>query len=565
MASNWNPKVLAARFMALLAESGDAPPAPEAESATAKLLGSDPGREQVERKVREILANKAEGSAGRVQILNLSSLKDRYAARWPLLSNKIDQLVGMTLRRRLSKGDTFAGCGEGIYVIVFDGIPESEAKVRCALIAEELLGKLAGQEAGISAIGVASAATQIDGRLDIEPFTKIEAMEELLRSIDQYTAGGTEKGDQSLAPSLGAVRDLMEDASRSIAEWETIPTERRAEAVVSDAERISDLLHHAEAVLLQRSAENTKSTLAAMVAPASASASASSTLEPLYGQVDAMRAAVARLIERAEAEMRSRRKEAALSLETLENAQVIVRYRPLWFVPSSVITGYDCNTGLEVEGRELFGAEILPEDAEPQLVAMIDRLTLGRAIRDIEVLIAQQGRTVVSVPIHHSTLMRMSFRQSLLNICRLINPQIRGYLAWEIINPVIGFTNSYLPAAVSFLQSFGRSVSVRVSLDHPRFDEFVGIGIYAVGADLAASSTPETQLINKLNLFRSRSERHGLKGFVHGVMTKSAAMAAVYAGFDILSGPAIGNFQHAPEPVSAFGVDAMYENQPSVE
>ncbi|HYD65496.1 hypothetical protein [Azospirillum sp.] len=537
------------RFLTLLSGEPERAAAPSAKpsgpAGPAEPVPAPQAKADFQQKLREVLARSGTAVGGRVHLLNLGKLAERFGPRWPALADKVDQLIRLSLSRRLSPRDFFSRCEDGVYVIVFDGLSEAEARLKCALIADEIAGKLFGQNAAMSAIDVCSATTRVDGTMDITRFDTADALNALLDNADQYSARDAARPDNP----KGGLPPVIEDMVRQV---ELELTARQPKGAGSAAaptpDRLAtllDLLRDAEralaATMPRAPAGEVRADPAWTVLPHTPASPAAP------GNGAALLAVLRGLIERTEAALTATGAGLVAvprTEEDLENAELAFLHSPLWHVPRQVINARLCQVAMRAGARLVAGTALLPDTADSRLVALIDRVVALKAVAELDALGQRAGRGtgrgVLVVPVHHSTLAGGPISREFLGLCRSIAPPLRSLLVWELVEPAGSMTALHLPAAVNALKGSGRAVLVRVDIDYPRFEDFLGIGVHAVGTDIVDLDLPEADIIRKLQIFRARADRFGLRCYVHGVRTLSLLAAAVCDGFEYVGGEIIG-------------------------
>lgn len=84
--------------------------------------------------------------SGRVQLVNLTNARRLLGGRWSAVGARIHHVAAQTLATRLSHRDPFTRNGVDSYAIVFGDCTAVEARVKCALIVDEIRSKLFGQQ-----------------------------------------------------------------------------------------------------------------------------------------------------------------------------------------------------------------------------------------------------------------------------------------------------------------------------------------------------------------------------------------------------------------------------------
>jgi EAL domain-containing protein (putative c-di-GMP-specific phosphodiesterase class I) len=508
-------------------------------------------RPTFERRLHETLMTRGLAAGGRVQLLNLSVLASRFGPRWPQVSEKIDQLAEIAVRRRLGAHDYFTKCDNGIYVIVFEAIPESEAKLRCALLAEEIMGRLIGTEPGPEEIQVASAAARIDGSIELTPFNKLDALQEIMAAAPAYVARPDTPEGQ--AARLDAIGELARVAGRDLLDRDALPPDqRRADSPerLARIDRLLPLMREAEAFLkaqggLYAAGDPLLADLTG-TPPAPEATEAAERHDPAAGRP--LLEVMADLIERAEDELKDRHPAPHRPGDALAPDGLVFRYQPVWNTARKMVFAYHCGAGLEHGGRVLTGADLLGRDPAPQLVGAYDRLILRKAMADIAAALGAGRRVMVIIPVHHGTLIRPMARYEYAAMCEAIDSEMRRCIVWEIVEPSLGLSNANLPPAVALLKQHGRVVLVRLPAEYAHFGDFAATGIHAVGLDLAPLDLRDKDMARQLTLFRARSQRYGLRSYVRGVHSPALVSTAASEGYDYVDGPAILTPLEAPGP-----------------
>src|SRR3546814_72369 len=89
------------------------------------------------------------------------------------------------------------------------------------------------------------------------------------------------------------------------------------------------------------------------------------------------------------------------------------------------------------------------------------------------------------------------------------------------------------------LRPFCRSLLIGSDLHGSDLGRYAGIGVHAVGIDLAKDTRGEMKVAVDLNRFVRLAEASKLHSYAHGVTTTSLAVQARAAGFTYLSGDRI--------------------------
>lgn len=106
--------------------------------------------------------------AGHVTVIGLDRVKERLGKNWERLAGRVDRIARNTIERYLLPGDIFTSWPGSGYVIVFATLDPERARMKCVLIAEEVMRTLLGEE-GADLISVTSAVAQLDHFLSSRP------------------------------------------------------------------------------------------------------------------------------------------------------------------------------------------------------------------------------------------------------------------------------------------------------------------------------------------------------------------------------------------------------------
>lgn len=172
------------------------------------------------RKLQAIMARSGSALAGRVNLVGLGKVRDRLGPAWERVAERADLIARKAIERRLLPGDVYQAWHSGNYIIVFSTLGPEQAQAKCALIADEIVKALLGEEGG-DYLEVKTAVVQVDGGLD---FQDIPAIEHLL-SLPELTDTPSQTPTSNIQPSslqLGKLANTrfayrpMWDPSRSV-------------------------------------------------------------------------------------------------------------------------------------------------------------------------------------------------------------------------------------------------------------------------------------------------------------------------------------------------------------
>jgi hypothetical protein len=134
---------------------------------------------------------------------------------------------------------------------------------------------------------------------------------------------------------------------------------------------------------------------------------------------------------------------------------------------------------------------------------------------------------------------RPSARLKYLELCARLPEELRRYIVISMRRVPENLMTSRIEERVRDLRRFCRAVMRRVELARRNFDQFAGVPLHAIAAELAAAGAIERQAMAAMHEFLDALTPRRIKSFVEGLSTKSLVIAALASGFDYLLGSAI--------------------------
>lgn len=203
---------LGRRLAALLSENGQ--PADRAKRPSSKAsvesrspAGPADSRDFLER-VRTALSEQTELVAGRVNFVDFERIKARLGPRWEKLAVRADEIARREIERHLTPADIYTALPDMRYLISFASLSPEAAKLRCAMIGEEITKKLLGEDFGDDVPTIQTAVSRVDGELEFENVPSLQAMaEELYRKVAEI--GG--EAQQPTKPQDVAIEELLQE------------------------------------------------------------------------------------------------------------------------------------------------------------------------------------------------------------------------------------------------------------------------------------------------------------------------------------------------------------------
>ena len=85
------------------------------------------------------------GSASKLHLLDLAQLKQRLGDRWCRLAIHVERFFESAIQRSLAPGDSYSRMDELSYVVLFRGLSETEAQMKCETVLRDVCQRLFGE------------------------------------------------------------------------------------------------------------------------------------------------------------------------------------------------------------------------------------------------------------------------------------------------------------------------------------------------------------------------------------------------------------------------------------
>jgi hypothetical protein len=306
------------------------------------------------------------------------------------------------------------------------------------------------------------------------------------------------------------------------------------------------------------------------VAPQSAPAAAANTKPPaLAAQLDALATklapqraiAIGRPVE--ERAFGSGNSEASAGghpsaqIAPIEIEELQLLYEPIWEVRKQAVTAYRMKVTLKVEGALMGLSEFCVTYDDPTLQSTLNSVILHKLVSQMQSRRGEKNRATIVAPIGRRFIDDQSGLRLLLDQLSMLNDQERPLVVLEIGDAYFGSWPTLAPR-LSMIRRVCRNLSVRLSLDHKDFQQVATTGATMVAGDLADHDWPERQALGALNTFAAAASKATLRSFIGGLSTNSMVIAAVGAGFDHLSGSAIGDGTAVPLGIYSLSTEGFY-------
>jgi GGDEF domain-containing protein len=135
---------------------------PSATAGTASISG-----QEVEQRLRAMMAKDGAMTGGSLHLVGLSDLKSKLGDRWARLEDRVHSVAQKAILRHLGPRDVFFRFDDTLYVLVFADMAPEQARLIAAAITQEIYRTLLG-EADLASLTVRSAVTRLDGSTVME-------------------------------------------------------------------------------------------------------------------------------------------------------------------------------------------------------------------------------------------------------------------------------------------------------------------------------------------------------------------------------------------------------------
>ena len=249
--------------------------------------------------------------------------------------------------------------------------------------------------------------------------------------------------------------------------------------------------------------------------------------------------------------------DSGAQLPAVEIDELQLLYEPIWDVRQQAVTGYRMKITLKVEGALLGLNEFCVTYDDPKLQSTLNSVILRKLISQIQAMRGENKKAIIVAPIGRRFIEDQSSLRFLMDQISMLNDQERQLVILEIGDAYFGSWPTLTPR-VTMMRRVCRNISIRLSLDHKDFQQVAATGASMVAGDLSDHDWPERQSLAALNSFAAAASNASLRSFIGGLTTSSTVIAAVCAGFNHLSGSAIGEGTPVPLGVYPLSTEGFY-------
>ncbi len=196
---------------------------------------------------------------------------------------------------------------------------------------------------------------------------------------------------------------------------------------------------------------------------------------------------------------------------------------------------------------------VTPPDAAG---ADIDLPLLAYTESDVLQSLDLQNPHIVIVPVHWKTLDHTANRARYLELVERVAAEARRYLVLSVHGIPEDLMASRIEGRIYDLRNACRALTCHVPLDRRDFEQLRGLSFYAVGTSPPRDGAGEGDTIAAMDAFLDAQRHLATRSFIVGLTTRSLVIAALAAGFDFLSGPAIADDSHGG--VRSFSIPDLF-------
>ncbi|MGH6661389.1 MAG: hypothetical protein ACREB6_07605 [Rhodospirillales bacterium] len=228
-------------------------------------------------------------------------------------------------------------------------------------------------------------------------------------------------------------------------------------------------------------------------------------------------------------------------------------FRAIWNVRSKMLTAYSALPVVKSpDGQVESIVRVGGESAMYAAAAACDRFVQEEALRKLHLLLDAGHKVLLVLPVHFSTVDHFDYYMPYQQRIRKLDEKQRLLVVQELVGTPPDLNSYRIRETVTRLRQAARSVMARVSPAASGLRAWREAGVHAVGFEFAEGQASERALLKRLDHFAERADEAGLKKFVYGLATRSAASAAVAAGFDYIEGTIVRGPVESPAYVEPF-------------
>ncbi|HVV64677.1 MAG TPA: hypothetical protein VHC42_04360, partial [Rhizomicrobium sp.] len=250
----------------------------------------------------------------------------------------------------------------------------------------------------------------------------------------------------------------------------------------------------------------------------------------------------------------ARTRRAALAAAPSSQCELVHRFVPIWDARAEAISAYRCI----VEPIEPEADVKTPADrARAALRVALE--ALDRSVAALEKGASRSERFLIHLKVSFETLTSPVARMEFVSACRGLSHELRPYLVFEIGELPVGVPQSRLNELVTTIKAFGRGVTAEAALRNPTLTMYQGIGLQAIGLNLARQQDSLTRI--EIERLAASAKRFGMLAFLSEIPNAALVEFARGQGVQWLSGPAIAKALPEPGPMFRLSSESILRRQ----
>lgn len=141
---------------------------------------SDPPVPGIEDVLRRYFVGKDTITAGRLQIICLEPLKDKFGERWPQVADRIVATAQGIIAEHLAASDLLLPCRDLAFLVLFGELSTKEAEIKAAMLATAITHRVLGEDGASIPTLVRTVVAALDGRLVLAESCLADTLDRLL-------------------------------------------------------------------------------------------------------------------------------------------------------------------------------------------------------------------------------------------------------------------------------------------------------------------------------------------------------------------------------------------------
>ncbi|HVJ43671.1 MAG TPA: EAL domain-containing protein [Dongiaceae bacterium] len=464
-------------------------------------------QEQLEQRGQALLNIRDSLVSGQLKLLDLETIKEQFGPSWQRKIDHVHMVCETVLKRHLGHRHFYYRASDTAYVIVFDMQDKAAATAACRAIAQEILTRLLGREAANRQITMEINLAEIfpEDVTEGEGFISTVARGLVQAPAERVTSDASQSVISSDAGDQGSLSRQTEPKFVPI----HLDKEKGGGVQNIDLQRLLD------------------------------------ASERMMGSWQSAMGADRRQDSRAPAVQRAipidlRNEGIGTSAAGVDVAGLHFTYSPIWSAPKKAVISYHLNMTMRGGGgRTIEPEEVFNGSEDVKLIRTIDRLVMKRGLADLARAFSANRKYIACIPVtSYSLLDRWGTPTLFDSLLQGLTSPLPQLLVLDVIDAQ-ALERTDLVRCATAAKGKCKYLLLRASLDQTNFAAFAHPMVRAIGGSLRDHAWSEKDAAKKLDAFVTSASAAKLETFIFSILSRSMAFAAIAAGFDYISGPAI--------------------------